>query len=88
MRERLHFFYEVESSLRTGGAHSSFRKTAGELDCFYMRHEKCAGPIGSNLERVSGCAARMACGAGVRAVAGVLKGLRAHRLEPPPCDRG
>jgi len=49
----LHFFWELAAAPGAGGVKTTLHKSAGELDCFYLRYEKCAGPTGSNMERVS-----------------------------------
>jgi hypothetical protein len=49
----LHFYWELSASPGADGVRTTLKKSAGELDSFYMRYEKCAGPIGSNLERLS-----------------------------------
>ena len=50
----LHFFWEVAASPGVGGGvKTTLTKSAGELDSFYVRYERCAGPIGSNLERLN-----------------------------------
>ena len=49
----LHFFWDLAVSPGAGGVKTTLKKKAGELDCFYLRYEKCAGPVGSNLERLS-----------------------------------
>jgi len=49
----LHFFWDLAVAPGAGGVKTTLKKSAGELDCFYLRYEKCAGPVGSNLERVS-----------------------------------
>jgi len=48
----LHFFWELPVAPGAGGVKTTLHKTAGELDCFYLRYENCAGPTGSNMERV------------------------------------
>ena len=50
----LHFFWELAVAPGAGGGiRTTLKKSAGELDSFYMRYEKCAGPVGSNMERLS-----------------------------------
>ena len=49
----LHYFWELPATPTLAGVRTTLRKTSGELDAFFMRYERCAGPIGTNLERVS-----------------------------------
>ena len=50
----LHFFWELAVAPGAGGGiRTTLKKSAGELDSFYVRYEKCAGPVGSNMERLS-----------------------------------
>jgi hypothetical protein len=45
----IHHFWDVPAMPHRGALELTFRKKAGELDAFYVRHERCAGPIGTNL---------------------------------------
>lgn len=47
----LHYFWEVGAPLE-GGMRTTVQKKDGELDAFYMRYEKCAGPAGTNIAKV------------------------------------
>ena len=43
----LHYFWELPATPTLAGVRTTLRKTSGELDAFFMRYERCAGPIGT-----------------------------------------
>ena len=44
-----HHFWELPTVPHKGGVEVTVRKTSGELEAFYVRHERCAGPSGANI---------------------------------------
>lgn len=49
----MHYYYEVESGGIGKHFQASLKKTSGDLDSMFVRYEKCAGPAGSNLQKIS-----------------------------------
>lgn len=49
----LHYFYDVPAGGLGRHLQATVKKTSGDLDSVFLRYEKCAGPAGSNLQRIS-----------------------------------
>ena len=45
----LHHFWDLPTVPAVGGVQLSVSKRSGELEAFYLRHERCAGASGSNV---------------------------------------